>query len=139
MLVTPNWTVNPTAASAITAAVTIPKPMACRNMRWLPSGRGPDARAPVRRGPGRVRGRLLDERCELGGRDRVHQGEVPARLVGRDLEAAGRVVPLVEVDDARGADIIDLLAGLQRRDAGRERMHRHRPLGSRGDRRDGRI
>ena len=41
MLVTPNWTVNPTAASAITAAVTIPKPIACRNMRWLPSGRGP--------------------------------------------------------------------------------------------------
>ncbi len=35
-----------------------------------------------------MRGRLLDERCELGGRDRVHQGEVPARLVGRDLEAA---------------------------------------------------
>src|SRR6266699_1791827 len=107
MLVTPNWTVNPTAASAITAAVTIPKPMACRNMRWLPSGRG----------PGRVRGRLLDEGCELGGRDRVHQDEVPARLVGRDLEAAGRVVPLVEGDDARGAYIIDLLAGLQRREA----------------------
>ena len=57
MLVTPNWTVNPTAASAITAAVTIPKPIACRNMLWLPSGRGPlPATAwrpgPMRRGPG---------------------------------------------------------------------------------------
>ena len=74
-----------------------------------------------------MRGRLLDERCELGGRDRAHQGEVPARLVGPDLEAAARVVPLVEVDDACGADVIDLLAGLERRDADRERMHHHRP------------
>ena len=31
---------QPTAAGAITAAVTIPKPTACRNMRWLPSGSG---------------------------------------------------------------------------------------------------
>jgi hypothetical protein len=35
MLVTPNWTVNPAAASAIPAAVMIPKPAAYRNMRWL--------------------------------------------------------------------------------------------------------
>ena len=40
-MVTPNWTVNPTAASAIAAAVTIPKPIACRKMRWLPSGEAP--------------------------------------------------------------------------------------------------
>jgi len=47
--------------------------------------------------------------------------------IGPDLEAAARVVPLVEVDDACGADVIDLLAGVERRDADRERMHHHRP------------
>jgi hypothetical protein len=41
MLVTPELDGEPDAASAVTAAVTIPKPTACRNMSWLPSGRGP--------------------------------------------------------------------------------------------------
>src|SRR5580704_17365303 len=68
-------------------------------------------------GPGRVRGRLLHERYEMGGRDRAHQVEAPVRLVGRDLEAAARVVPLVEGDDACGADVVDLLAGVERREA----------------------
>src|SRR5580692_8511846 len=92
-----------------------------------------------RTGPGRVRGRLLDQRCELGGRDLVHQVEVPLRVVGPDLEAAARVVPLVEGDDAGGADVIDLLAGFERREAFRVRMHLQRPRGGRGERRDGRI
>src|ERR1700689_4619150 len=113
MLVTPNWTVNPTAASAITAAVTIPKPIACTNMRWLPPGWGP--------------GRLLAQRCDVGGRDNVHQGGAPVRLVARDLEAAGRVVPLVPGDEPGGADVIDLLARVERREAGRVRMHHHAP------------
>ena len=58
MLVTPNWTVNPTAASASTAAVTQSEPDGVRDIPAgsLPGGgpcrRRPDARAPVRRGPG---------------------------------------------------------------------------------------
>src|SRR5579863_2890333 len=102
MLVIPNWTVNPTAASAITAAVTIPNPIACRNMRWLPSGLGPwrpGARGPGPRAPGPGRVRLLEVRCHVGGRDQAHLGGAPVRLVTLDLEFAGRVVPLVPGDD----------------------------------------
>jgi hypothetical protein len=89
-LVTPDWTGNTTGAGAITAAVTIPKPTASRNMRWLPSGRG-QADGDLTPGPGAPGprpGRLLDERCEVGGCDQAHLVEVPVRLVGRYLEAA---------------------------------------------------
>ena len=53
MLVTPNWTVNATAANAITAAATIPTPVACSNTPWLPFPDG-KSRPPRRPGP-RVR------------------------------------------------------------------------------------
>src|SRR5215472_8956538 len=119
MLVTPNWSVNPTPATARMDAVTMPNPIAGTRVLNIASpapraGRGPVPSQRRRWSPSPA------ERGDLRCRHRADDHRVALQVL-RGLERPGRVVPLVEHDGAARADVLDLLAGRQRRLPGGER------------------
>src|SRR3977135_1133073 len=102
MLVTPNWSVNPTPATARIEAVTMPNPIAGTSVLTgaLPRCRGgpPD------------RSRSPAERRDLCGRNRAGEHELAVHVL-RCLERTGGVVPAVEDDRPARAHVLDLLPG----------------------------
>src|SRR6476646_4946061 len=100
-------------------AVTMPNPIAGTRVLTVASpawraGRGP---SPSRR---RWWSRSPAERCDLRRRHRSDDHRVALQVL-RGLERPGRVVPLVEHDGPARADVLDLLARLQRGLPGGER------------------
>src|SRR5215467_16293754 len=119
MLVTPNWRVKPTPATARMDAVTMPNPIAGTSVLTSASSA---LRAGVGPVPSQLRWRSRSpaERCDLRRRHRADDHRVALQVL-RGLERPGRVVPLVEHDGAARADVLDLFAGLQRGLPGGER------------------
>src|ERR1700680_1855124 len=107
MLVTPNWRVNPTPATARMDAVTRPNPIAGSSVLTAASAASHEYRGR----PHRLRSPA--DRRDLCRRHRADQHRVAVDVL-RGLERAGGVVPVVEHDGPARADVLDLLAGLQR-------------------------
>src|SRR5438552_2203453 len=137
MLVTPNWRVNPTPATARMDAVTMPNPIAGTSVFTAASAAPRACRGAVSRQRRRW-SRSPAERCDLCRRHRADQHRVALRVF-RGLEGPGRVVPVVEDDGPARAHVLDLLAGLQRGLPGGERGD-HRLAGTGlGDLHDGGV
>src|SRR6266851_9765110 len=116
MLVTPNWRVNPTPATARIDAVMTPNPIAGSSVLTAASAAPRDCR-------GRPdRSRSPADRRDLCRRHRADQHRVALHVL-RGLERPGGVVPAVEHDGPAGADVLDLLAGPQRGLSGGEGAH----------------
>src|SRR6266851_9399751 len=116
MLVTPNWRVNPTPATARMDAVTRPNPIAGNRVLTAASAASHECRGRPHRlwSPA--------DRRDLCRRHRADQHEVACHGL-RGLERPGGVVPPVEHDRPARADVLDLLAGLQRGLSGGEGVH----------------
>src|SRR5437660_945737 len=109
--VTPNCSVNPTAAMARIEAVTRPNPIDARRTLTGGGNRGHD--------PGwgdQERGGSFDERGDLFRGHLPLEGDVAVPGVLGELESPRGVVPSVEGDVSTRADVLDLLAGSQRSD-----------------------
>src|ERR1700691_6308800 len=128
MLVTPNWRVNPTPATARIEAVTRPNPIAGTRVLTTAATLLDECWPPQRSSPSPARSRSPcrlpspADRRDLGRRHRADQREIALRVLRR-LERAGGVVPVVEHDGAARADVLDLIAGLQRGLPGGEGAH----------------
>src|ERR1700722_1533135 len=137
MLGPPNWRVNPTPATARMDAVTMPNPIAGTSVFTAASA-----------APGSWRGALLRqrrrwsrspaERRDLRGRYRADHHRVALHVL-RGFEGPGRVVPVIEDDGAARADVLDLLAGLQRGLPGGERGDDRLARTGLGDLQDGSV
>src|SRR5215831_13704656 len=95
MLVTPNWSVNPTPATARMDAVTMPNPIAGTSVLTIASSALRRSRPAATSHRGWSRSPA--ERCDLGRRHRADDHRV-ALQVFCGLECPGRVMPLVEHD-----------------------------------------
>src|SRR5579862_5574962 len=142
-LVTANCSVKPTAAIARTDAVIRPKPMDSMT-RLVPSAVTAAHASPRRGAPGPRRGPLRPAPSTLPGvgacprLSEAQRGELRCRQVRRhqhaaagrvaiDLEEPGGVVVGVELRRPAGADVADLLAGLELRHSLGERVDSDRP------------
>src|SRR3984957_15402451 len=112
MLVTPNWRVNPTPATAKMDAVTMPNPKGGTSV-FTAAPAAPRACRGVVSRQRRRRSRSPAELRDLCRRHRADQYRV-ALHVFRGLEGSSRVVPVVEDNGPARAHVLDLLPGLQR-------------------------
>src|SRR5450432_3156117 len=98
MLVTPNWRVNPTPATARIEAVTRPNPIAGTSVFTTAATVADECGSPPGTPPSPA------DRRDLGRRHRADRREAALRVLRR-LECAGGVVPVIEHDGPACTDV----------------------------------
>src|SRR5579859_3035133 len=105
MFVTPNWSVNPTPATARMEAVTMPKPTAGTSVLTATAFADAVLLSAL--------SLSLAERRDLRRRHMADLHDLAVHVPG-GLEGPGGVVPEIEDNRAASADVLDLLACLER-------------------------